>query len=77
MIKNKSELYILLDELNKAMPAADFGFDFAYGGVKLTRKNQSINVSSGFMSKKAMIEWIRAYKAGYYACVKFGYNKES
>ena len=76
MIKDKSELYTLLNQLNQIMPSADYGFDFAYDGVKLTRANQSVSVSSGYMSKKQMIEWLRAFKSGYYACLQFG-TKES
>lgn len=62
----KSELQMNLDELNRAMPEADFSIESAYNMVRLARKNQSVGVS-GYMTKKNLLEWIRAYKAGFYA----------
>ena len=67
MIRNKSELYDMLNRLNDIMPNKDFNFNFAYDMVKLESGNGSKD-ESGFMSKKQLLEWMRAYKAGFYAC---------
>lgn len=64
-----SRLNHLVEILNKEMDngAFDFSLDSAYGGYRLVRKRESIDVSPR-MSKTELYYWIHALRQG----IEFG-----
>jgi hypothetical protein len=71
MIKNKDELYLLLNDLNRLMPFAGFSFHFAYDGVQLEYNNGSATLT-GFLTRKEMLDYMRAFRKGFHFAGEFG-----
>lgn len=75
MIKNKSELYLLLEDVQKLLPSAGFSFHFAYDGVQLEYNNSSATLTE-FLSKKEMINYLRAFRKGILFTGEFGSKQD-
>lgn len=63
-----------LDQINFAIGHDIFDIDAAYGGYKLVRKVEhgTVDISYGFVSKKEILTYLTAFKAGIYAQQEHG-----
>lgn len=59
----RQQLEIMIDVLNKEIPGADFSIGGAYGGYRLERKGQSVDVSPRG-TKRECYDYIRAMLEG-------------
>jgi hypothetical protein len=68
------EIRELINQINYAIGSDLFGIDAAYGGYKLVRKVEhgTLDVSFGFVSRKEILIYLRAFKSGIYAQIEHG-----
>jgi hypothetical protein len=75
MIKNKDELYLLLNDFNRLMPSAGFSFHFAYDGVQLEYNNGTATLT-GFLTRNEMLDYMRAFRKGFHFYNEYASKEE-
>ena len=60
----RKDLDRLCELLNKMMPEADFSIGGAYGGWRLERNHESVDVSPR-LSKPELYQWMHAFLDGF------------